>query len=97
MESSSILKAFAAQLVLTMRLHLDSKLVTMQLVPRFHQLAIKLAPGWQKPRHASLLSASDKSCLKEHNPAVGTSVVQQRLPNTTAGPLVAMPSNSNYA
>jgi hypothetical protein len=88
MESPSILKAFAAQLPSTKLLHLDSKLGAMQLVPRFHQLAIKLAPGWQKPRHASLLSASDKSCLKEHNPAVGTSVSQQRLHNTTAGPLV---------
>jgi hypothetical protein len=54
MESSSILKAFAAQLPSAMLLHLDSKLATMQLVPRFRQLAIKLVPGWQKPRHASL-------------------------------------------
>jgi hypothetical protein len=87
MESSSILTAFAAQLASAMLLHLDSKLVTIQLVPRLRQLAIKLAPGWQKPRHASLLSASDKSCLKEHNPAVGTSVAQQRLLTLTAGPL----------
>jgi hypothetical protein len=60
----------------------------MQLVPRFRQLAIKLVPGWQKPRHASLLAASDSSCLKEHNSAVGTSVSQQRLLTLTAGPLV---------
>jgi hypothetical protein len=50
----------------------------------------QLAPGWQKPRHASLLSASDKSCFKEINLAVGTSVVQQRLLTLTAGPLVLM-------
>jgi hypothetical protein len=90
MESSSILTAFAAQLPSTKLLHLDSKLVAMQLVPRLRQLAIKLAPGRQKPRHASLLSASDKSCCKEHNPAVGTPVVQQRLLNTTAGPLASI-------
>ena len=89
-ESPSILTAIAAQLPSTKLLHLDSNLVTMQFVPRFRQLAIKLAPGWQKPRHASLLSASDKSCLKEHNPAVGTPVSQQRLLTLTAGPLVLM-------
>jgi hypothetical protein len=42
MESSSILTAFAAQLPSAMLLHLDSKLVTWQLVPRFHQLATNL-------------------------------------------------------
>jgi hypothetical protein len=37
-----------------MLLHRDSILVASQLVPRFRQLAIKIVPGWQKPRHASL-------------------------------------------
>jgi hypothetical protein len=71
-------------------LHLDSILVASLLVPRFRQFAIKLLPGWQKPRHASLLAASDSSCLKEHNLAVGTSVTQQRLLTLTAGPLYAI-------
>jgi hypothetical protein len=56
----------------------------------------QLAPGWQKPRHASLFSASDKSYLKEQNPAVGTSVTQQRLLTLTAGPLVAIPNTPRY-
>jgi hypothetical protein len=72
---------------LAMLLHLESKLVAWQLVPRFRQLAIKLVPGRQKPRHASLLTASDISCLKDYNHAVGTSVTQQRLLTLTAGPL----------
>jgi hypothetical protein len=87
--ASGLLHREAAPVSSVMLLHRDSILVASQLVPRFRQLAIKLAPGWQKPRHASLLAASDRSCLKEHNPALGTSVVQQRLHNTTAGPLGA--------
>jgi hypothetical protein len=76
-----------------MLLHLDSKLVALQFVPRFRQLAIKLVPGLQKPRHASLLAASDSSCLKDFNHAIGTSVTQQRLLTLTAGPLGARQGN----
>jgi hypothetical protein len=57
--------AIAAQMPSAKLLYLDSKLVALQLVPRFRQLAIKFVPGWQKPRHASLLAASNKSCLKD--------------------------------
>jgi hypothetical protein len=85
--ASGLLHREAAPVSSAMLLHRDSILVASQLVPRFRQLVIKLAPGWQKLRRASLLSASDKSCLKEHNPALGTSVSQQRLLTLTAGPL----------
>jgi hypothetical protein len=43
-----------APLPSAMLLHLESLLVAWQFVPRFRQLAIKIVPGWQKPRHASL-------------------------------------------
>jgi hypothetical protein len=51
---SGLLHRDTAPLPSTMLLYLDSKLVAWQFVPRFRQLAIKLEPGRQKPRHASL-------------------------------------------
>jgi hypothetical protein len=71
-----------------MLLHLDSKPATMQLVPRFRQLAIILAPGWQKPRHASLLTAGAWT-LPRMKMLLQPSVTQQRLLTLTAGPLAA--------
>jgi hypothetical protein len=52
--ASGLLHRDAAPVPSAVLLHPDSKLIAWQLVPRFRQLAIKLAPGWQKPRHASL-------------------------------------------
>jgi hypothetical protein len=54
--ASGLLHREAAPVTSATLLHRDSILVALQLVPRFRQLAIKLAPGWQKPRHASLHS-----------------------------------------
>jgi hypothetical protein len=54
--ASGSLHREAAPVSSVMLLHRDSILVASQLVPRLRQLAIKLAPGWQKPRHASLHS-----------------------------------------
>jgi hypothetical protein len=88
--ASGLLHREAAPVSLVMLLHRDSILVASKLVPLLRQLVSQLAPGWQKLRHASLLSASDNSCLKEYNPAVGTSVSQQRLLTLTAGPLALM-------
>jgi hypothetical protein len=47
------------QCLSAMLLHLDSKLVASLLVPRLHQLVSELAPGWQKLRRASLITASE--------------------------------------
>jgi hypothetical protein len=52
--ASGMLHRDTAPVLSVMLLHLESKLVASQLVPRFRQLSIKLVPGWQKLRRASL-------------------------------------------
>jgi hypothetical protein len=63
--ASGSLHREAAPVSSAMLLHRDSILIASQLVPRFRQLTIKLALGWQKPRHAPLPTSSDKYCFKD--------------------------------
>ena len=45
-------------------LHRDKFVVPREFVPRLRQNAIKIVPGWQKPRHGSLPSTLVKYCRK---------------------------------
>jgi hypothetical protein len=54
---TSIVKAHTAQLASIKFLHRDSILLARNLFRHPRLLAIKIIPGWQKLRHASLSSA----------------------------------------